>query len=489
MADNKQAAGSLKEVNQITGFQLFSMTTSMVMTVYGFASFAKQGATAFFFLFLAGILWFLPVTRAAGEMASVDGWAKGGIFTWSGKMFGDNTGFIALFYQWIHITVGMNTMMMFIIACFSASLSLPGLYDNLWIRYILILVIIWGLIALQQRGTKFTGKIAQWGFSLGVILPVFFLLFLFFAYLVTGHHMLIKINWNTIFPASWSGNVLVGFVPFILAFAGAEGSAPHVKNLKNPKAYSKVMLALCISAILSDIIGSMSIAATIPNDQIQLSNGIVFAYGSLASTLHMSGIFIQKLTGILLALGVLAEISSWVVGPNAGMHEAAQVGFLPARFAKSNKNGIGTNVMVLQGIIVCIVGAWLTFGAGGSKNDISFQTAMSLTVAIYMLMYLIMFAAYFKLINRHSELHRTWVASRSLFLKNVFAIVGFLLSAFALVVTFFPPKGYSVAQQHTYLMLLIIGFVIVFFIPFILLRYREKWTKEVKDAGLFDESE
>lgn len=51
------------KANQITGFQLFSMTTSMVMTVYGFAAFAKQGPTALFFLFLAGILWFLPVTR------------------------------------------------------------------------------------------------------------------------------------------------------------------------------------------------------------------------------------------------------------------------------------------------------------------------------------------------------------------------------------------------------------------------------------------
>lgn len=487
LAENKQEAKDLKAVNQITGFQLFSMTTSMVMTVYGFASFAKQGATAFFFLFLAGILWFLPVTRAAGEMASVDGWSKGGVFTWVGHMYNENSGFTALFYQWVHITVGMNTMMMFIIACFSASLSLPAMYNNLWFRYILMLIIIWGLIALQQRGTKFTGKIAQWGFTLGVIIPVFFLLFLFAAYLLTGHHMLITINWHTIFPQSWSGSVLVGFVPFILAFCGAEGSAPHVKNLKNPKAYAKVMLALCIAAICSDIIGSMSIAATIPNDKIQLSNGIVFAYGSLASMFHMSGEFIQRLTGILLALGVLAEISSWVVGPNAGMHEAAKKGYLPARFAKSNSNGIGTNVMILQGIIVCIVGAWLTFGAGGSKNDISFQTAMSLTVAIYMLMYLMMFAAYFRLVNRHDDLHRTWVASRSKFLKNLYAIVGFILTAFALIVTFFPPKGYSVAQQHTYLMLLIVGFVIVFFVPFVMLRYHAKWTKDVKDAGLYDE--
>lgn len=68
--------------NQITSLQLFSMTTSMVMTVYGFAAFAKQGPRAFFFLFLAAVLWFLPVILTSGEMASIDGWKKGGIFTW-----------------------------------------------------------------------------------------------------------------------------------------------------------------------------------------------------------------------------------------------------------------------------------------------------------------------------------------------------------------------------------------------------------------------
>lgn len=54
--DVESQAESIKSANQITGFQLFSMTTSMVMTVYGFAAFAKQGPTALFYLFMAGIL-------------------------------------------------------------------------------------------------------------------------------------------------------------------------------------------------------------------------------------------------------------------------------------------------------------------------------------------------------------------------------------------------------------------------------------------------
>lgn len=479
MDENKSGQIDTKAANQITGFQLFSMTTSMVMTVYGFAAFAKQGPTAFFYLFLAGILWFLPVTRTSGEMASVDGWSKGGIFTWARQMLGEQTGWAALFYQWIHITVGMNTMMYFIIGCFSVTFGLPVITNNPLVKFILMMVMLWGLILAQQRGTKVTGKIAQWCFTFGVIIPVFFLLALFIIYLVQGHPALIQINAQTIFPQHWNGSTLVGFVPFILAFAGAEGSAAHVKDLKDEKVYPKVMTSLAIAAICSDIIGSMAIAMTIPNGDIQLSNGIVFAYGALVKNLGMNVVFIEKLVGFLLAVGVLGEISSWVVGPNSGMYEAAKDGFLPKRFRKTNKYGIETNVMILQGVIVSIVGALLTFGAGGNKASLPFQIAMSLTVAVYTLMYMLMFVAYLRLQTNYKDLHRTFRAARSQGLRITFGVLGFILSAFGFVVTFFPPAALSAADKHTYLVLLLTAFIIMFVLPFILYRFHAKWSQDL----------
>lgn len=477
--DVESQAESIKSANQITGFQLFSMTTSMVMTVYGFAAFAKQGPTALFYLFMAGILWFIPVTKAAGEMASIDGWSKGGIFTWSRNMLGEKTGWAALFYQWVHITVGMNTMMYFIIGCLSITLGLPIMNNNAVVKFILMMVILWGLIIAQQRGTKVTGRIAQWCFTLGVIIPVFFLLGIFILYLAQGNPMLIDINFHSILPRNWSGGVLVGFVPFMLAFAGAEGSAPHVKDLKNPRVYPKVMLALAIAAIASDIVGSMAIAGTIPNEDIELSTGIVHAYGALVDKFGISVVIVEKLTGLLLAVGVLGEISSWVVGPNAGMFEAAKSGFLPPKFSKANKYGVETNIMILQGIVVSIMGALLTFGAGGSKANLSFQTAMSLTVALYTLMYMLLFISYLVLQIKHSDLKRPYLASKSKVMRLIYGCLGFVLSAFGFVVTFFPPSDMASDSQRTYLILLLIGFVIVFFIPFILYRYHKQWADEL----------
>ena len=482
--NNEEKNASISDHNQLTGVQLFSMTTSMVMTVYGFAAFAKQGPTALFFLFLAGILWFIPVTRSAGEMASVDGWSKGGIFTWGRHMLGERLGWSALFYQWIHITVGMCTMMYFIIGCLSITFNVPVINTNPLFKFIIMMVILWGLIFAQQRGTKITGKIAQWSFTIGVIIPVFLLLFLMITYLVKGNPMLIKINPHTILPSSWSGNVLVGFVPFILAFAGAEGSATHVKDLKKPSIYPKVMMALAICAIASDIIGTISIGATIPNAKIQLSTGIVYAYGALVQQFPwINVVFIERLIGLLLAIGIIGEISSWVVGPNAGMYEAAKEGYLPERFAKINPYGVETNVMILQGVIVSIMAALLTFGAGGDKSNLSFQTAMSLTVALYTLMYMLMFVTYLVLVFKHDDLHRTFRAAKSKVMRVIMGVLGLVLSAFGFVVTFFPPAAYSMQQKHTYLTLLLTAFIIVFFIPFIMYLFHGNWTLHHHDKS------
>ncbi|EGO2842930.1 amino acid permease [Enterococcus faecalis] len=469
---------SKKEHNQITSLQLFSMTTSMVMTVYGFAAFAKQGPHAFFFLFLAAVLWFLPVILSSGEMASIDGWEKGGVFTWVSGTLGEKNGWLALFYQWVHITVGINTMMYFIIGCFAASLNIPVIDSNPLIKFIVMMVILWGLIFLQQHGTKVTGQIAQWCFTIGVIIPVLILLVMFIIYLAQGHSHYVTINWHTIMPHSFGIHTLVGFVPFILAFAGAEGSAPHVKNLKNPKAYPKVMLALGICAVISDIVGSMAIAMTIPNDHIVLSNGIVFAFGGLLDKIASHGVILEKISGILLAIGVLGEISSWVVGPNTGMYEAAKKGFLPKKFSKLNDYGIPTNVMILQGTIVSIMGALLTFGAGGSKDNLSFRTAMSLTVAIYTLMYMMMFISYIVLqTKRGKNLVPTYNFTKYKIIKIIVGFLGFILSLLGFVVSFVPASELPTSEKQAYLMMLLVAFIIVLIVPFAMYKKHEEWKK------------
>ena len=50
--------------NSLTAVKLFAMTSSMVISVNELAPFGKTGPTALFYLLLAGIIWFIPLTEA-----------------------------------------------------------------------------------------------------------------------------------------------------------------------------------------------------------------------------------------------------------------------------------------------------------------------------------------------------------------------------------------------------------------------------------------
>lgn len=97
--DQTEIAAEDQKYNRLTGLKLFAMTSSMVISVDELAPFGKTGAASLFYLLLAGIIWFIPITQIAGEMASIDGWEKGGVFTWVKGPLGDKTGWTAMFYQ------------------------------------------------------------------------------------------------------------------------------------------------------------------------------------------------------------------------------------------------------------------------------------------------------------------------------------------------------------------------------------------------------
>ena len=80
-------------------FGFFALTASMVLTVYEYPTFATSKLHLVFFLLLGGLLWFLPVALCAAEMATVECWKNGGIFSWVSQTLGERFGFAAIFFS------------------------------------------------------------------------------------------------------------------------------------------------------------------------------------------------------------------------------------------------------------------------------------------------------------------------------------------------------------------------------------------------------
>ena len=453
--------------NSLTLFAFFAMTASMVMTVYEYPTFATSGFHLVFFLLLGGILWFLPVALCAAEMATVEGWQEGGIFAWVGNTLGEKFGFAAIFFQWFQITVGFVTMIYFILGCVSYIFNWNALNNVPFIKFIGVLVIFWALTFSQLGGTKNTAKIAKAGFIFGILIPAIILFALSIAYIIQGNPVDVKIGAKYFVPDFSKVDTLVVFVSFILAYMGVEASASHVNELQDAhKNYPLAMIILVVLAIILNTVGGLTVAAVVPQSKLSLSAGVVEAFKALVLHFAPNGTWLVKLIAILLALGVMGEVSAWVVGPSRGMYAAAQKGILPKSLTKTNEHNVPINLVFVQGIIVTIWAAVLTFGGGG--NNVSFLTAISLTVVIYLVGYLLFFIGYFILVLKKSNLKRAYHVPGGKTFKLIVAACGFLTSIFALAISFVPPSELNSKSAHEYLTILIISFIITILIPFVI---------------------
>ncbi len=472
-----------KIVHQLRFFGFFAMTASMVMTVYEYPSFASSGFQLVFFLLVGGVLWFLPVALCAAEMATVRGWESGGIFAWVGNTLGKRWGFAALFYQWFQVTVGFVTMSFFILAAFAYVLRWPALYNNPLVMFVGVAIIVWGLTLVQLRGTRLTERIAKVGFVAGILVPVAVLLAGLTAYFVTGGPVNIAISPAAAIPDFGKVDTLVIFASFILAYMGVEASASHVNELRNPaRAYPAVMVTIAILTIVLDAVGGMAVATTLSPQMLDanLSFGVIEAFRAIFVGHFGAGTaWIVFIVALLLALGVLAEVSTWIVGPSRALLDAAHEGILPSAFKKQNRHGVSALTVVVQACVVTVWDAVLCGSialAGGSSSSVGYLTAIGLTVVIYLVGYALFFIGYLVLVLRHNDMPRAFNVPGGRIGKVAIASVGLAITLATLVISFFPSSDLSAQANVVYQITLAVCFAVSAAIPFVIYALRNRWS-------------
>jgi amino acid transporter len=126
--------------------------------------------------------------------------------------------------------------------------------------------------------------------------------------------------------------------------------------------------------------------------------------------------------------------------------------------------------VIAQGIIVSIWAALLTFGGAG--GNLSFLLAMALTVVSYLTMYILLYFAYYRLKSKHGDVPRAYVVPGGSFGRFTIPFLGLLMSVGAFIIAFFPPSTIIDSDIKSYEMILIIGFIVIFFLPHIIYHFR-----------------
>lgn len=469
-------------VTKNSGFKLSVMTLAImnitaVVSLRGLPTEAVYGLSSAFYYLFATVVFLIPTALVAAELAAMFSNAQGGVFRWVGEAMGPKTGFLAIWLQWIQSTIWYPTVLTF----GAVAIAFVGLNEtadmtlasNKFFTLATVLVIYWFATFISLKGLGWVGKVAKIGGLVGTIIPAALLIILGVVYLAMGGKNQMDMS-QSFFPDLAKFDNLVLASSIFLFYAGMEMMGVHVMDVENPKKnYPKAILMGSLITVIIFVLGTFSLGVIIPAKDINLTQSLLIGFDGFFKFLHIS--WASPIIALALMFGVLAGVLTWVAGPSKGIFTVGRAGYLPRFFQKTNKLGVQRNILLIQGTIVTILS--LLFVVMPSVQSF-YQIMSQLTVMLYLIMYLLMFASVIVLRYKMPEIERPFRIGKGNFLLWIVAGVGFSGALLAFVLSFIPPSQISTGSNTVWFSVLIGGCVLFIIIPFIIYSLRKQSWKD-----------
>lgn len=451
------------------------MTAAAVVTsLRGLPLLAKEEMTMFAYLAFTVVFYLVPASLVSAELGGAFADRKGGIYTWVGEAFGKRWGFLAIWLQWVQNVVWFPVGLTFGAAAMAYTIGRPELAKNGWFVGTFCIVVFWMATAVVLRGVRVFAKFANWMFVVGTIVPGLFLLVLLGYWLASSH----PIGWQHLSDPAVSSNGRATFWPsihgfgavaflagIVLLFAGVEVQAVHVVEMRKPG--REYPLAVGIGAVLAltiFVLGAIPIAAILPHDEISLQSGVFDTFAAVVTKVwHMA--WLVQVLSLMVGVGAVSGIFAWLGSPSKGLLATAEEGGLPRLLQATNRYGMPQNVLMVQGAVVTVMSSIYFF----IKNvSVVFFLLSAITIALYLIAYMLMYAAAIRLRYLRPKLARPFIVPGGNSGMWVVAGVGFTGVLFSFLVAFFPPDQLPVGSPVLYVGLVLGGTIVFCSIPLFL---------------------
>ena len=450
---------------KISLFSLVFLVVAAIDSIRNLPAAALFGSSLIFFFLFSALIFLIPVALLSAEFSSRYP-EEGGIFHWVRNAFGEKMGLVAIWLQWINTMAWYPTILAFI-AGTTAYLFDPALAQSKGFLVTVILLIFWTLTIVNLKGLQISARINAFCGILGTMFPMLLLIGLGGAWILSGKPVPISFDWRSIFPSFSSSNNWVSLIAIMASFLGMELSGVHINEIANPQRnFPRAMGISVIILLFTMLFGSLSIACVIPEQEIRLVDGIMQTATQFFATFHIpaSG----PVLALLIMIGTFGGMINWLISPAKGLLQAAERGFLPKYFAKTNREGVPVRILFAQAILVSIF--CLCFILMPSINAFYwFLTALS--TEMYMIMYVLMFAAALRL-GRASR--KTPVFQIPKGTRKLTCLVGLGGCILTIVIGFFPPSGIDVGSSARYVSLIALGNVVLISPAALLCLYRSR---------------
>ena len=466
-----------KKSTSNTGFKLSVMTLAImnvtaVVSLRGLAAEAEYGLSSAFYYLFAAVVFLIPTAMVAAELAAMFATKQGGVFRWVGEAFGPRAGFVAIFLQWIQSTIWYPTVLTF----GAVSIAFIGmnqtqdmaLASNKVFTLAVVLAIYWVATFVALKGLSWVGKISKWGGMIGTIIPAALLILLGILYIATGGKNQMDLS-TGFFPDLKHFDNLVLASSIFLFYAGMEMMGIHVMDVDNPsRNYPKAIIIGSLATVCIFVLGTFALGVIIPAKDINLTQSLLIGFDNFFRYFHIP--WAGSVIAVALMLGVLASVLTWVAGPSKGIFTVGKAGYLPPFFQKSNSHGVQRNILLVQGGIVTLLS--LLFVVMPSVQSF-YQILSQHTIQLYLIMYMLMFAAAITLRYKMKTAQRPFRLGKGNALMWILGVTGFCGSLLAFVLSFIPPGQINTGSSTVWYAVLIAGCVIMVIIPFIIYSLRK----------------
>lgn len=287
-------------------------------------------------------------------------------------------------------------------------------FENSFFLGITVIILIWVFILMSLRGVGIITKIVSITVTLLLISVIITATAGWFDFDIA----IFKTNWNV--SGSSNGKAIMsGFAILIFAFVGVESVATNNELIENPKKI--VPLATMIGFV---IVAVIYIASTTVIEGMFSAEEIVKAPASFALSMHKitGSVIVADAVSILMAIACIASFLVWNLSSASAAKTSADRGFLPKAYSYTNKYGINSKGLVINGVIMTILQIVLMLM--GSNVAAAFNITVTLSVLLLLFPY---FWSGIALLKKNMELGKKSIGTIiTVAISSVFIISAFV---------------------------------------------------------------
>ncbi|MEI4831347.1 tyrosine-tyramine antiporter [Bacillus sp. FJAT-53711] len=478
----------MAKTKKLTLFGLIGITMAFFGTVRSVPTLAITGWTQIFYMLIAAVVFALPIALMSAELST--GFPEeGGPQVWVRNALGEKWGFVTSWLLWVQMFFGMVMVSSTVGVLLGYVINKPELSSNNYFIFAVILISYWGvtLLNLKFDMVKIAGN---WGAVIGVYIP-------FVILVVLGVIYMIK---NGIQPNSYLGHFkpsdlipnlkdlgsLAYLSGIIFIFAGVEISSVHANNIENPKRnYPIAVIASVVLLVIFNIIAGLTVSNAVPRGHLELAN-ITQPYLIFCQDLGIPSIFVNIIS-LMILIGVLVQLSAWVLGPSKSMIKVADEGNLPKFFQKRTEKDVPITFVMIQAIVISLVS--FLYVVVPDVNS-AFLIITITTTILYCIVYALIAISAIRLRYNMPNVKRPFrLGSKGnglMWFVSIISMIGIVLT---IIVSLIPPSILKPSQYTGYVIYQVAATVVMIGIALIINKCKKpEWKKENNEVEYFKQA-